>query len=406
MISWFKNSVYYRSFNGLSREIWLLSLVMLINRSGAMVLPFLSIYLNQELHFGLKECGLIMTSFGVGSVIGAFVGGILTDRIGFFKVMFFSLILTALSFYAVMNLSSFYGLCLGFFLISLIADTFRPANLTAIEAFSLPENRTRSLSLIRLAINLGYAIGPFMGGYVASLIGYNFLFVINGTTILTGGIFFFFLFRHRKQSVLTREEQARLVNPAEVPWHDRQYLVYLILFLVSIVVFFQLLYTIPLFFKTKFAFDESQIGMLMALNGLIIAIIEMPLIFKLENKFSARFFVILGGVLIGLAYLCLLIPSNYLVVALMFTLFITVGEVFSFPFSNTYALVFSKDHNRGKYMGLYTMTFSVAHIIAPITGLYIADLYGFDMLYTGSAIVCILASLMIIRTKMRKAQVR
>jgi MFS family permease len=92
--------------------------------------------------------------------------------------------------------------------------------------------------------------------------------------------------------------------------------------------------------------------------------------------------------------------------ALIFTLVITVGEILSFPFSNTYALLFSKDHNRGKYMGLYTMTFSVAHIIAPLSGLKIAELYGFNTLWIAGGLVCIVASILIMLTKMRKAQVR
>ena len=221
MIQWFKHTVYYKSFSGLSREIWLLSLVMLINRSGAMVLPFLSIYLNQELQFGLKECGMIMTCFGIGSVIGAFIGGILTDRIGFFKVMFLSLIFTGLSFFLVMNFKGFYSLCFGFFLISFIADSFRPANLTAIEAFTKKENRTRSLSLVRLAINLGYAAGPLMGGYVASLIGFSYLFLINGSTILIAALVFFLLFRHRKQRTISREKQASLADKKDLPWYNK-----------------------------------------------------------------------------------------------------------------------------------------------------------------------------------------
>ena len=181
---------------------------------------------------------------------------------------------------------------------------------------------------------------------------------------------------------------------------------YLFLFVITLVVFFQLIYTIPLFFKTNFGFDESQIGALMALNGLIIAIIEMPLIYKIEQKFSTIFLVMMGGILIGISFLALVVFSSFLVAALIFTLLVTVGEILSFPFSNTYALLFSKDHNRGKYMGLYTMTFSLSHIIAPMTGLYIAELYGFNTLWVAGAIICVLASVLIMSTRMRKAQVR
>ncbi|MBT8189534.1 MAG: MFS transporter, partial [Bacteroidia bacterium] len=286
MIKWFRDTVYYKSFEGLSREIWLLSLVMLINRSGAMVLPFLSIYLNQELGFSLAKCGIVMACFGAGSVAGAFIGGILTDKIGFFKVMYISLLMTGLAFYGIMTLKDFYVLCGGIFMLSLIADAFRPANLTAIQTFSKKENTTRSLSLVRLAINLGYAIGPFMGGYIASFMGYDFLFIFNGTAILIGGTLFYFFFRNRPQRALAHEMTEEQKNNPDMPWTNTSYLSYLFLFTLTLIVFFQLIFTIPLFFKTGFGFDESMIGLFMALNGLVIAIIEMPLIYKIENRFS------------------------------------------------------------------------------------------------------------------------
>lgn len=379
---------------------------MLINRSGAMVLPFISIYLNQELGFSLKKCGIVMACFGLGSVAGAFIGGILTDKIGFFKVMATSLILTGLTFYGVMFLKDFYILCGGIFMLSLIADTFRPANLTAIEAFSKEGNITRSLSLVRLAINLGYAFGPFMGGYIASLLGYDFLFIFNGTAVLMGGLLFFFLFRNKKQRSSPIELNEDQVKNPNHPWNNKPYLLYLGLFLLTLIVFFQLIYSIPLFFKTDFGFDERKIGLLMALNGLIIAIIEMPLIYKIENRFRTVTLVVIGGILIAISFVFLSIIPHFITAALVFTVFITVGEILSFPFSNTYALTFAEDHNRGKYMGFYTMTFSLSLVLCPIIGLWIVEDYGFDILWMGGAFVCIIASLLIMTTKMRKAQVR
>ncbi|NNE26541.1 MAG: MFS transporter [Saprospiraceae bacterium] len=390
----------------MSKEIWLLSLVMLINRSGAMVLPFLSIYLNQELSFSFKQTGIVMACFGLGSVTGAFLGGIITDRIGYFRVMYTSLLLTGLAFFGLMFLKDFYALCGGIFILSLIADSFRPANLTAIEAFSKKGNLTRSLSLVRLAINLGYAIGPFLGGYVASLVGYDFLFILNGSSIVMGGTVFYFLFRNRKRKSAPDKLTEAQIAERDLPWFNGNYLLYLVLFMITIVVFFQLIYSVPLFFKREYLFDESKIGLLMALNGLIIAIIEMPLIYKIENRFRPISLVVFGGILIGIGFLFLSIIPHYLTAALIFTCFITVGEILSFPFSNTYALSFAQDHNRGKYMGLYTMTFSVSHIFSPICGMYIIGAWGFDILWEGGAALCIAASLMIIVTKMRKAQVR
>ncbi|MBT8234329.1 MAG: MFS transporter [Saprospiraceae bacterium] len=403
LIHYYTRTIYYKSFAGLSKDIWLLATVMLINRSGAMVLPFLSIYLNQELNFDLSDCGIIMTCFGVGSVGGALFGGYLTDKIGYFKVMLTSLFFTALAFLVVMYLDSFYELCLGIFSISFIADTFRPANLTAIEAFSKKENLTRSIGLVRLAVNLGYAFGPFMGGYIATILGYDFLFIFNAFSVGSAGLFFFLFFKNKSKGLSIEKKQRKKTEKIPLPWNDIPYISYLFLFGITVIVFFQLIYIIPLFYKTGFGFKESLVGLLMAANGLLIFIIEMPLIYKIEKHFNPVTLVSFGGILIALGVLCFAVFNDPIVASIGFIVFATFGEMLSFPFSNTFALTFANDHNRGKYMGLYTMTFSMAHIIAPIGWFQFAENFGYNMTWIFGGVLCIVASIFIYMYKLRSA---
>ena len=89
---------YVNTFKGLSPEVWWLSLITLINRAGTMVIPFLSLYLRESLQFSLSDVGIILSFWGIGSVIGTWLGGKLTDVFGYYKVMFSSLLLTGLLF--------------------------------------------------------------------------------------------------------------------------------------------------------------------------------------------------------------------------------------------------------------------------------------------------------------------
>jgi len=392
--------LYADSFRGLSREIWLLSLVMLINRSGAMVLPFLGIYLNQELGYGLSEVGIIMTFYGIGSLSGAFLGGILTDRFGFFHIQWISLILTAFAFINLIFMQDFASLCLSIFAISFIADHFRPANWTAVEAFSTKENLVRSISLIRLAINLGYFFGPFIGGVVAGTVGYFMLFVINAVSVFIAGIVFYFLFRNKKRRIEVKEQVKGEIQ--KLPWKDLSYIAYLIPFTILITAFLQLIYSVPVFLKNDFLFDEIKIGMLMAINGLIIFLVEMPVIFVLEKKFNPKFWIFIGGLFIGLAYFSFLAMPMGMLAATGFVLMITIGEIISFPFSSTMAIGYSNDLNRGKYMGFYTMTFSMAGILAPGFGLYISEYYGFNTLWLICLILSIVSSIWILLLKVEE----
>ena len=164
---------YINNFRGLSREIWLLSLVTFINRAGAMVIPFLSLYLVNAKGFTLPQVGWIMTSFGVGSLVGTWIGGRLTDSIGFYKVIVLSLLLGGIGFVSLQFLDTFYGFCLGIFFLILVADAYRPAIFVAAETYSKPQNITRSITLIRLAINLGFSFGPLVGGIIIAKINYT-----------------------------------------------------------------------------------------------------------------------------------------------------------------------------------------------------------------------------------------
>jgi len=144
----FKN--YSNSFKGLVPEIWILSLVTFINRAGAMVIPFLSIYLEGEKGFSLPQVGMIMTCFGLGSFLGNYLGGFLTDKIGFYKTIVLSLFFGGIGFIGVQFIDSFVGLCFGILILMIAVDTYRPGVFVAADVYGNGKETTRNIGLIRL----------------------------------------------------------------------------------------------------------------------------------------------------------------------------------------------------------------------------------------------------------------
>tara|TARA_B110000037_G_scaffold156671_1_gene176761 strand:+ start:221 stop:655 length:435 start_codon:yes stop_codon:yes gene_type:complete len=128
--------LYFDSFKGHSIEVWWLALITLINRAGTMVIPFLSLYLTEDLHFTLTDVGLVMTAFGLGSVIGSWLGGKLTDKLGAYKIMVFSLIGSGFLFIGIQYVTDFTYLCLSIFILTTVANLFRPALFVALHAYS------------------------------------------------------------------------------------------------------------------------------------------------------------------------------------------------------------------------------------------------------------------------------
>src|SRR5215218_5721541 len=174
------------AYRGIPKPVWWLALVMLINRSGTMVIPFLTVYLT-SIGYSLNQAGLMMALFGCGSFLGGYIGGRLTDKFGFFHVQALSLLCNGALFILLGYLQHLWAIGSCIFLLSSLGEAFRPANAAAIAAYSDETNRIRCYSLNRLAINLGWSIGPAVGGILAS-INYKLLFWADGCTCIVAGL--------------------------------------------------------------------------------------------------------------------------------------------------------------------------------------------------------------------------
>ena len=369
---------YINNFRGFTREIWILTFITFINRAGTMVLPFLSKYLKEDLHFSYSQVGWIMVFFGSGSIIGSWLGGKLSDKIGFYKIMIFSLFTTGILLFCIQFITSFVGLCIGMFVLMIIADMFRPAMFVSIGAYAKPENRARALTLVRLAINLGFAAGPALGGLIIMTIGYNGLFWIDGGTCIIAILFFWIKVKEKKKTAYRDK-----AHPGEILTHsvfkDKPFWIFLFSCMVSGILFFQIFTTIPLYHKEQFNLTEFKTGLLLTLNGLIIFFIEMPLVSYVERNNISKVKVVALGCFFMAVSLFLMLINTWAGILIIMMLFMTFGEMFAFPFSNSVALSRAPKGHEGRYMAIYTMSFSLAHIFSSKIGMEIIDNFGYQM---------------------------
>jgi predicted MFS family arabinose efflux permease len=378
---------YRNAYSGLTGATWWLALVMFVNRAGTMVLPFMTVYLRDKMHYSITEAGWEIAFFGVGAILGNFVGGKLTDRIGFFCVQFWSLLLNGILFLVLGQLQSFWQIGVCMFTIGTIGEAFRPANAAAIAHYSLPENRTRSYSLNRLAINLGFSIGPVVGG----LLSYQYLFWVDGITCVLAALF---LRITLPPSIITKPKdphyQANKINSSV--WKDVTYLRFTFFIFLTALCFLQMLSILPVFYKEQLNFSKPLVGFVLALNGLIIVFIEMILVFKLEGKRSPLHYISVGAFFIGLYYAILNLPLAGLPLALIAMVFLTAGEMLMFPFINTFWISRSNEYNRGQYASVYSMSFALAHAIAPTFGSQIVQHWSYSILWYIVLGLCTIAS--------------
>ena len=370
--------IYREAWSGQPPEIWTHAFLMLINRTGTMVIPFLSIYLTTILGFSLKEAGTLVSAFGFGSFSGSFLAGRICDRAGPQVVIFWSLFISGFLLISLQLASGFAALFALIYITALFGEAYRPALMAAIAEY-VPKSETgRTVSFLRLAVNLGMSAAPVIGGFTALHLGYNWLFWIDGLTCIAAATYFHLALKSWRAKPRVSQQHENEPGPfaAPPPYRDLRFLFYLGATFFAGIVFLQWFHTVPVFLKTQWAFNENIIGLLLGFNAAMVIFIEMPAIHATEKAGKSRQLLLLGLLCTGIAYLPFLSTAKLLFCFLAMFIW-TLGEIFFIPLNNAIALNMSPATRRGEYSAWYWMTWSLASIIAPVFGLGFADEFGF-----------------------------
>jgi predicted MFS family arabinose efflux permease len=369
---------YRAAFSGLSRQNWIISAVILINRATFMSVPFMSLYVTQSLHRRPADAGLLFAAFGGGTILGSLLGGKLTDRIGFRSVQIIFIVsggLVLMTFPAIKN----FNLLLAFTIIAgVFIDGFRPANFTATAAYAFDGTVTRAFSLNRMASNIGWAIGASSGGLVAAY-SYRLLFTIDGGASILGGLIILIFLRSKSSHKVTMPVK---VKSAVKPWLNPQFMKFIVLLTIFAVCIFLTFRIMPLFLKESWGLGETAIGSVLGLNGLLIALFEMMLVSKLVKSRNSLFYITVGVCMIGMSLTFLVLPGNvHIGYAIAFMSFFSFGEMFALPFVDTYVTSLAGKGHEGLYAAAYQLSFSIGQLIGPSGGFYMAQKYGFTSLW-------------------------
>jgi MFS family permease len=374
-------ATYREAFSGLNRSVWLLSLATLVNRSGSMVIPFLILYLTKVRGFETTDAGRAMGLYGVGGVFGSYLGGWLCDRIPARRVMAGSLSLAGFGFILLGRMQSRPSILITIFLLAIVGEGFRPANSAALATATPPELRTRAFALNRLAINLGMSLGPSIGGFLA-MRSYDWLFVVDGGTCLLAAVVLVTAFHGGRYEPAATPAAT---GPGRSPWKDGPFLVMMGLFFLLALVTFQVISTLSLTLRDVYGFQEGRIGLVLAINTVIIVAFEMVLVHRVGAMNPLRL-VGIGGFLFGFGMALLPFGSTFLYAA--FTVVVwSIGEMLSFPLAAGVVANRAGDANRGLYMGLFTLSFEGAWIFSPILGTWVYQTWGPKTLWLGCGVV-------------------
>ncbi len=380
---------YKEAYKGLPPAVWFLSIVIFINRSGMMVLFFLSLYMTEKFGMTVPLAGKLISVYGIGSIVGAYLGGYISDKIGSIKVQLISLVgsgflyLIFLFWTGDMLVMIFFNLLF----LGLIAEAIRPATTTSIIQNTPAELRARAFAVQRLATNLGIAVGPALGGFIAR-INYNLLFIIDGVTCIIAALILYYFIRKNFFKIKQMKVSGKQVSVN--PLHDRIFILLLFFCILLGTCFMQIISTWPIFLKKIYKINEGGIGLLLMINTIIIALVEIPLIHRLE-KFNKFLIMSIGALLLCIGFGILPFGSSYRFA--VFSLIIwTFGEIIIFP--NLASVISNRadEDNVGKYMGYYSLAFAIAFSTAPIFGTFLYDAFSPNILWFFIGIIGIIIS--------------
>jgi predicted MFS family arabinose efflux permease len=355
---------HYRAvYAGLPREVWVLASVLLVNRAGTMVMPFIAIYLTSQLDMTEGLAGRLISVYGLGAICGAYLGARLAAAYGALRVQTVCMFLSVPGFCILPLWETWPPIAATLFTLSVIAESVRPANATAVTELTTPENRLRALSLQRLAANLGFSIGPVVGGFLAT-IDFKWLFIGDALTTFAAACVLLGYFRMRQIHRTAAEDNPLTV--AASPLKDRVYVGFLLLMLANLIVFCQFGSTYPYYLRDHFGLQEWGIGLMFAVNTTVIVAVEMLLIDRIRHRPYLR------TIGLGCFLSCLgwgILPFGESVAyAVAAMLVVTAGEMLSFGMATGFAANRGATGSEAAYLGWYTVAFATAQVLGPAIG--------------------------------------
>lgn len=383
---------YFSHYRGINFFGWLVLIANLINRLGSSTVLFLSVYLNTKLNYPLMQIGFLLGVYGFGCIAGSLLGGVLSDIIKPILILIFSLIVSAFVFVLLVFSKSYYILIFVLLSLGLIISLGQPAINLVLNSCVTSENRLKIFSLYKVTNNIGVSITGLIGGLVAAY-GFKYLFYLDGiTSFLSACCLLFFLKKfHRNQNGdICKKETLSTISFKDVLF-DKYFMALWAVYLLVLLLFIQMTTSYPIYLQEFYKLNIKWIGFLYAINGILIAIFQVPLSNKVKQN-DLHLFALIGVMFIGIGFGILPLGTSF-IIAIFSCVILTFGEILFFPVNTTLVLNHIDFSQKGKYMAIYDVAFSISRLFFPFVGMFLYQSIGGNTLWLMFLAISIMISI-------------
>ncbi|KPJ71249.1 hypothetical protein AMJ52_08765 [candidate division TA06 bacterium DG_78] len=363
---------------GYSRDIWTVFFCRITTAVGFSVsMPYLNLYLHNELGISMTVSGAILTSASIVGAVLAVYGGELSDRMGrkwvMVRALFWRFLIFILMGYIISKKADVYIITGLLILNSAFGSFFMPASISYIADLTAEDKRTSAYGLLRIGGNLGWALGPAIGGLLAT-IGYSYLFYFTGGCMFIATII---LLKFSKESltdsVLLRDKKSSLKEMFSVT-KDTRFLIFTIICLVIFIAWGQLIFPFSVFAVNRVGITKAQLGVLFSINGFMVVLFQ----YFITNLISVKkqlIALVIGSLIYAFGYFTVGFANGF-VFLIGSVVIITMAEMIVSPTTMSYASILANPHHKGRYLGFFNLSHSLGWSLAPLIGGILLDIFA------------------------------
>lgn len=362
---------YFKQYSGVSRFCWehlTISFIVSVTRA---LFFFLGLYFVRDLHLGLSITGVTLAFYGLGSVLGGFVGGKLSDRISFNKVCIVSLLGNAVVLFCLAQAKHAPMLMLLCFLWALFSNAFSTGNNSWIlqKTKLLESERLKAFNILFAASNLGsFATSGIV--VLSDIYGFRSIFIVSGIVLLCIAVYL--MLRHSNYHKASHENAIAAEKTQSSNEHDTNPNAEnktLFWFCVGCLFFVSLIITLngavyTLYLNQHFtALKTIGVSAIFAINPAMIFLFQTPFVnlFHAKNKLTM---IGVGSVLMGIGMLILPF-STWITCAVISAIIYTVGQMIFTTLCQLVLYQSGKPNKKAQAVGAFKIVYAVSMVVGP-----------------------------------------